>query len=81
MTPVGTNFAVAKLINSIVTANTGLGVLADGATVREDVSGMTITDNGTGLSAVNSSILLNYLDNIVDRRVVDGVFTGSVIKK
>ena len=83
VTPAGTNFAVAKLVNSTVSSNTGVGVLADGPTVRADVSGSTITNNGTGVSAINGSILLSYLDNVVDRNGAggDGAFTGSVSKR
>ena len=81
VTPAGTNYAVAKLVNSTVSSNTGVGVLADGPTVRADVSGSTITNNGTGVSAINGSILLSYLDNLTDRNGVDGVFTGSVSKR
>ena len=81
VTPAGTNFAVAKLVNSTVSSNTGVGVLANGPTVRADVSGSTITNNGTGVLAINGSILLSYLDNLTDRNGVDGVFTGSVSKR
>ena len=81
VTPAGTNYAVAKLVNSTVSSNTGVGVLANGPTVRADVSGSTITNNGTGVLANNGSILLSYLDNLTDRNGVDGAFTGAVSKR
>ena len=81
VTPAGiTTFAVLKLVRSTITSNTGVGLLANGPTVRADVSGSTINNNGTGVSAVNGAILLSYLDNRVDRNGAggDGAFTGSV---
>lgn len=81
VTPAGTNFAVAKLVNSTISSNTGVGLLADGPTVRADVAGSTITNNGTGVSATNGAILLSYGDNLVDRNFVDGAFTGPVSKR
>ena len=80
-TPAGiTTFAVLKLIRSTITGNSGVGLLANGPTVRADVSGSTINNNGTGVSAVDGAILLSYLDNRVDRNGAggDGAFTGSV---
>ena len=80
-TPAGiTTFAVLKLVRSTITGNSGVGLLANGPTVRADVSGSTINNNGTGVSAVDGAILLSYLDNRVDRNGAggDGAFTGSV---
>ena len=82
-TPVGSTFAVAKLVDSTFTASPGIGVSAEGALVRADVSGSTITNNGPGVSATSGAILLSYLDNLVDRNGAggDGAFTGAVSKR
>lgn len=80
-TPAGTNFAVAKLVGTTVASNTSTGLLADGATVRGDVSASNITNNGTGVSAINGAFLSSYLDNLVDRNGADGAFSGSIAKK
>ena len=79
----GSNYVVVKLLNSTATSNTETGVRADGPLVRADLSGMTITNNGTGVSAIGGAILLSYLDNLVDRNGAggDGSFTGSVSKR
>ena len=81
--PAGSNYVVVKLLNSTATSNTETGVRADGPLVRADLSGMTITNNGTGVSAIGGAILLSYLDNLVDRNGAggDGSFTGSVSKR
>ena len=77
----GSNYVVAKIVSSTITSNSGGGIVAQGATVRADVSGTTITNNGTGVAASFGAILLSYLDNITDRNFVDGAFTGSVSRR
>ena len=83
VTPVDSNYAVVKLFGATITANSGVGVFADGALVRTDVKDTEITNNGTGVSAIRGAILLSYLDNVVDRNGAggDGAFTGSVSKR
>jgi len=74
--------SVAMMINgSTIANNSGIGILASGATARLRVGDTTITGNGTGLSFGGGAIVNTYLDNRLDGNTVEGAFTAPSLPK
>ena len=70
------------LNGSTVANNSGIGVLASGATSLMRVGDTTITGNATGLSFGGGATVNSYGDNRLDgNTTADGAFTAPVIPK
>lgn len=69
---------VAFLVRVQIEGNSGVGVRADGATAEVRISDSTVTNNGTGLSAVNGGQLISFQNNAIFGNTVDGAPTKSV---
>jgi hypothetical protein len=68
----------AMIVDSEITNSSGFGIQTDGQGVILGVANTTVTNNGTGLSAVNSSIMATYGNNRVNSNAADGAFTVPV---
>ena len=81
--PNGTGTVKFMLTNSIVTLNTGQGIIANGtpASVQARVGNTSITNNGTGILVLGTAQLQSYGDNRLDGNTNDGAFSGTIVKK
>jgi hypothetical protein len=70
---VGTNPLGVTLTDSMVSNNSGTGVLGNGSGVQMRIGNTTITGNATGVSALGSSVISSYGDN----RLVGNPTTGA----
>ncbi len=76
LVPPATSGTTIMITNSIVAYNTTNGILADGVGATVQVSGTTITGNGTGVLTQNGGGIFSYVDNRLDGNVnSDGTFT------
>jgi hypothetical protein len=71
----------AMIVDSEVTNSSGFGIRTDGSGVILGVANTTITNNGTGVSAVNGSILGTYQNNRLNSNTSDGSFTVPIAPK
>ena len=79
-TPVGTTTANVMLSNSVVSNNSGTGILASGGTAKVRVGGTSITGNGTGVAFGGGAAVHTYGTNRLNGNVVaDGAFTMPAI--
>jgi hypothetical protein len=76
----GTPTSAVMLINSNVSMNSSIGILASGGQAAIRVGNTTVTGNGVGLSFVLSAFGLTYGNNrVVGNTSSDGVFTAVPI--
>jgi hypothetical protein len=81
---VGTNPIAVMLTDSTVAANTGAGIITNGAGVQMRVGNTTITGNASGVTAVGGSTVNTYGNNrLIGNPTVgaanNGAFTGAAI--
>jgi len=79
LAPAGASGVRVMLNGSTVSNNTLVGLLGDGISGRMRVGNTTITNNGTGVSLLNSSVINTYENNRLDQNGVDGAFTAPPI--
>ena len=77
--PAGASGVRVMLNRSTVSNNTLVALLGDGISGRMRVGNTTITNNGTGVSLLNSSVINTYENNRLDQNGVDGAFTAPPI--
>jgi hypothetical protein len=70
--PTGLQPVVAFLDRVQIEGNSGVGITSDGATAEVRISDSTVTNNGTGLSAVNGGQLISFKNNALGGNTVDG---------
>ena len=78
--PLGTTTANVLVRNTVISNNTGTGIIASGSgnsTVR--VQSSVITLNGTGVSATGGANVQSFGNNSLLNNTSNGAFTGSVI--
>jgi hypothetical protein len=74
--------AVNMLLDSVVASNnTNFGVKSNGALVTVRMTRSTVTNNGTGLSAINSGVLASNSNNTVAGNGTDGAPTTTFTSK
>jgi|APAra7269096661_1048516.scaffolds.fasta_scaffold00119_43 hypothetical protein len=74
--PTGTATIVIK--SSSISGNPVYGINSNGAGAAVRVGDTAITNNGTGLNAVNSAKLESFGDNDVTGNTIPGAFTGTI---
>jgi len=78
--PPGSPTAAMMLINSNVSMNSGVGIIASGSQAAIRVGNTTVTGNATGLSFGGSAFGLTYGNNrVVGNTSSDGLFTAVPI--
>jgi Right handed beta helix region len=87
LAPVGTTGIGGIMSDSVIAANSGSGITADGSTITLRVGNTSITGNGfagggaSGVLLANSAKVQTYLDNRLDGNALDGAFTAPAIPK
>jgi hypothetical protein len=66
---------------STATNNLTFGVKSNGASSTIRLTRSTVTNNATGLSAINSGVLASYSNNNVSGNGTDGVSTTTILPK
>ncbi len=82
-TPVNTGSADFTLVDSNIAQNANFGLIINGAATIARVGNTTITNNGTGITLLNSAIVKSYGDNRLDgNTTADGAFSlPNLVKK
>ena len=75
--PAGGAPASVLLDDVIVKGHSGAGIRVDGAAAVVHVTGSVVTQNGTGLEALNGGEILSFKDNAIVGNGVDGKPTGK----
>jgi hypothetical protein len=78
--PAGSGTSTVALINSIVTQNTGFGIIVNGPGITGRVDGSKITGNGTGVLINGGATLASYGNNMVIGNDIENAFTGTALK-
>jgi len=81
LVPAGTSPTTSMIVNSLIVNNAGTGLTGDGAAATIRVGNTTISGNGTGVSALNTSQVRSYGDNRNDGNAADGAFTAGILPK
>lgn len=70
----------AKIVvkNSVISGNTGAGIVSQDVGSTVHASGNMITQNGFGVRALSSGALISYANNVLVGNITDGTFTGTV---
>ena len=80
--PPGSSGAVRMFIeNSVSTHNGTIAIQSNGVGATIAISNVVVTDNQTGLLAVNGGIILSFGNNKVWNNTTDGVPTGSIAQE
>ena len=72
--------STAKVVvkDSIISANSGSGVVSQDVGSTVHVTGNTITQNGFGVRSLSGGALISYGNNVLAGNTTDGTFTGTV---
>ena len=73
-----TNGTVQVMVRNCTASNNATGIRSNGSPAVVRVTRSTITANGTGLTAINSSSLVSYGDNNVDGNTTNGAATSAI---
>lgn len=75
--------STAKVVikDSIISANSGSGVVSQDVGSTVHVTGNTITQNGFGVRSLSSGALISYGNNVLAGNTTDGTFTGTVVNQ
>jgi hypothetical protein len=82
-TPINTGSADFTLVDSNIAQNANFGLIINGAATTARVGNTAITNNGTGITLLNSAIVKSYGDNRLDgNTTADGAFSlPNLVKK
>jgi hypothetical protein len=81
-TPPGFSGAVRMFIeNSVSTHNGTIGVQSNGSGATVTISNVVVTDNQTGLGALNSGSIVSFGNNKIQNNTTDGAPTQTILQQ
>lgn len=76
---VGGTQSIAMITDTLIAANSNVGLSATGVSARMRVANSSITSNGTGIVIGTNGVINSYGDNRLVVNTVDGAFTSPII--